>query len=57
MSTVAQSPSHRSEIAKLFIGDAATLVLPVRSSRLGYALYALATTSLRPTLFRGDYAI
>ena len=44
--SVAQSPSHRSEIAELFIRDAATLMLPVRFSRFGYALYALATTSL-----------
>ena len=50
MSTVAQSPSHRSEIAELFIRDAATLMLPVRSSRFGYALYALATTNA--VLFR-----
>ena len=45
MNTVAQLPS-RSEIAELFIRDAATLMLPVRSTRFGYALYALATTSL-----------
>ena len=57
MSTVAQSQSHRSEIEKLFIRDAATLMLPVRSSRFGYALYALATTLLRPTRFHGDCAI
>ena len=47
MSIVAQSPSHRGEIAELFTNDAARLLL--RSSRSGYALYALATTSLRPT--------
>ena len=48
MSTVAQSPSHRSEIAGLFIRDAATLMLPERSARFGYALYALATTNALP---------
>ena len=48
MCTVAQSPSHRSEIAELFIRDAATLMLPVRSSRFGYALYALSTTTALP---------
>ena len=48
MSTVAQSPSHRSEIAELFIRDAATLMLPVRSSRFDYALFALATTTVLP---------
>ena len=54
MSTVAQSPSHRSEIAELFMRDAATLMLPVRSSRFDYALYALATTTVLPRglLFR-----
>ena len=48
MSTVAQSPSHRSEIAELFIRDAATLMLPVRSSRIDLALYALPTTNALP---------
>ena len=46
MSIVAHSPSHRGEIAELFIRDAATLLL--RSVRPCYALYALTTTSLRP---------
>ena len=41
-----QSPSHRGEITELFIRDAATLLL--RSARSCYALYALATLSLRP---------
>ena len=48
MSTIAQSPSHRSEMAELLIRDAATLMLPVHSSRFGYALYALATTATLP---------
>ena len=43
---VAQSPSHRGEIAELHIRAAATLLL--RSSRSGYALYALATTNALP---------
>ena len=46
MSIVAQSPSHRGEIAELFIRDAASLLLC--SSRACNALYALATLSLRP---------
>ena len=46
MSTVAHSPSHRGEIAELFIRDAATLLL--RSWRPCYALYALATTNALP---------
>ena len=55
MSIVAHSPSHRGESAELFIRDAATLLL--RSVRPYFALYALTTTSLRPTRFRGDCAI
>ena len=46
MSIVAQSPSHRGEIAKFFIHDAATLLL--RSALPSYALYALTTTLLGP---------
>ena len=53
MSIVAQSPSNRSEIAEFFVRDAATLLL--RSARSCYALYVLATSSLRPTRFCGDY--
>ena len=50
MSIVAHfSPSHCGEIAELLIRDTATLLL--RSARPCYALYALATTSLRPTHF------
>ena len=51
VSIVAQSPSHRGEIAQLFIRDAATLQLLY--ARSCYALNALATPSLRPTRFRG----
>ena len=48
MSIIAQSPPHLSEITKLFIHNAATLLR--RSLRYGYALYAaLTTTSLRQT--------
>ena len=46
MSIVAQSPSHRGEIAELFIRDAAALRL--RSARPCYAPYALATTNAHP---------
>ena len=53
MSIVAQSPSNRSEIAELFVRDAAALLL--RSARSCYALYVLATSSPRPTRFCGDY--
>ena len=51
MSTVAQSPSHRSEIAELFIRDAATLMLPVHSSWFGNTLrsrYDLALINALP---------
>ena len=47
MSTVAQSLSHRSEIAELFIRDAATLMLPVRS-RSVRSRYDLALTNVLP---------
>ena len=48
MSTEAQSPSHRSEIAELLIRDAATLMLPVRlrSVRSRYDHCASAATVL-----------
>ena len=46
MSIVAQSPSHRGEIAELFIRDAATL--PLRYARSCYALCTLATTNALP---------
>ena len=46
MSIVAQSPSHRGEIAKLFIHNVAML-LP-RSVRSYYALYALARINTLP---------
>ena len=45
MSIEPHSPSHRGEIAELFIGDAA--MLPLRFARPCYTLYALTTTSLR----------
>ena len=46
MSIVAQSPSHRGEIAELFIRDAATLLLRYVRSR--YALGALAKANALP---------
>ena len=46
MSIVAQSLLHCGEIAKLFIRDAATLML--RSVRSCYALLALTTTNALP---------
>ena len=59
MSIVVHSPSHRGEIAELFIRDAATLLLHARSERPCYALYmyTLTTTSLRPKRFHGDCVI
>ena len=44
MSILAQPPSHRGQIAELFVRDAATVLL--RSAQSCYALYALNTTSL-----------
>ena len=55
MSIEPHSPSHRGEIADLFIRDAA--MLPLRYARPCYTLYALTTTSLRPTRFRDNCAI
>ena len=49
MSTVAQSPSQRSEIAELFIRDAATLMLPDVYALRG--LVTLCTLLLRPPRF------
>ena len=46
MSIVAHSPLHRGVIAKLFIHNAATLLL--RSVRPWYALYTLTTTNALP---------
>ena len=46
MSIVAKSPSHRGEIAELFIHDAAKLLLG--SLRSCNALYDLATTNALP---------
>ena len=46
MSIESHSPSHRGEIAELFIRDAA--MLPLRSARPCYTLYALATTNALP---------
>ena len=45
MNIVAQSPSHRGEIAELFIRDAATILL-VRSVRSRYDQRVSATTAL-----------
>ena len=55
MSIEPHSPSHRGEIADLFIRDAA--MLPLRYARPCYTLYALTTTSLQPTRFRDNCAI
>ena len=44
MSIVAQSPSHPGKIARLFVRDAATLLLC--SARSCYALYDPSTTTL-----------
>ena len=55
VSIVALLLSHRGQVTESFDREAATLLL--RSARSCYALFALATTSLRPTHFRGDYVI
>ena len=49
MSIVAQSPSHRGEIAEFFIRDAATLcAILLRSVRSVRSHYDLATTNALP---------